>query len=300
MSGAGADYPSIIRGAMRGVAQPIGAEPAGTLRVERGEIFPLALLDAGPAALAAAGGPLVAVRDVGAVDVEDASGHRRGHYRPLLAYCWLRAYEAASERSASSAAVAAEWAAPLARWCAALGAEAVLRPDAGGTFAAARGEEIAGAAWAAVALCVGADLLGGPVRDAGAADAFRRLIAAQSPEGPFLRPSPSDNPETLWFHELVLLHAASAYAAQSGDAAVTAAVRRHAEWVQRETQPDHATSQPWGLPAFVLNAQTRPTADALLHAVRVQHPGGPGGVSLMLLADTLYCLRRTARPAPGG
>ena len=72
---------------------------------------------------------------------------------------------------------------------------------------------------------------------------------------------------------------------------VAAAVARATEYHQRETQPDHATTQPWGLFAFAWNPQTHPLADQLLHAVQVQHAGTPDGVSLILLADALYCLR---------
>ena len=66
---------------------------------------------------------------------------------------------------------------------------------------------------------------------------------------------------------------------------------RATEYHQRETQPDHASSQPWGLFAFAWNPDTRPLADQLLHAATVQHPVGQDGVSLILLADALYCLR---------
>ena len=63
------------------------------------------------------------------------------------------------------------------------------------------------------------------------------------------------------------------------------------------SQPDHATAQPWALFAFVWNPQTRPLADQLLHAARVQDPAARNGVSLILLADALYCLRLFEGPA---
>ena len=62
-----------------------------------------------------------------------------------------------------------------------------------------------------------------------------------------------------------------------------------------ETQPDHATTEPWGLLAFILNPDTRSLADQLLHTVRVQHPGGARGVTAILLADVLDHLRELAR-----
>jgi hypothetical protein len=124
-----------------------------------------------------------------------------------------------------------------------------------------------------------------------ASNFFQDLARVQRPDGTFLAAGRSDNPETVWFHELVLLHAAASYGAEAGDATLAAAASRAAEYHQAETQPDHATSQPWGLFAFIRNPRTRPLADQILHATQVQHPGGPGGITYMLLADVLYCLQ---------
>jgi hypothetical protein len=54
-------------------------------------------------------------------------------------------------------------------------------------------------------------------------------------------------------------------------------------------QPDHATNQPWGLPAFLLCAETRPLADQVLHTAATV--GGASPVTSILLADALYCLQ---------
>ncbi|HLL89432.1 MAG TPA: hypothetical protein VK324_09020, partial [Tepidisphaeraceae bacterium] len=70
-----------------------------------------------------------------------------------------------------------------------------------------------------------------------------------------------------------------------------AAAARAAEFHQNETQPDHASAQPWGLFPMIRNPLTRPLADQILHAATTQHPAGLEGVSLMLAADALYCLR---------
>jgi hypothetical protein len=79
------------------------------------------------------------------------------------------------------------------------------------------------------------------------------------------------------------------YAAQTGNQTLEAAIARNAEFHQNETQPDHATNQPWGLAAFVLNPATRPLADGMLHAAATI--GRSSGVTSILLADALYCLR---------
>jgi hypothetical protein len=157
---------------------------------------------------------------------------------------------------------------------------------------------VAQAAWAALALFAAGKVF---VRDAWtdlASDTFGRLTRGQTAEGTFLIPSPSDHPETWWYHELVLLHAAGSYAVQAEDRTVAAAVARATAYHLRETQPDHATSHPWALFPFVWNDQTRPLADQVLHSAAVHSPGGADGVSLTLLADALYCLRLFERPAP--
>lgn len=123
-----------------------------------------------------------------------------------------------------------------------------------------------------------------------AAAFFDQLVAHQQPSGQFLHATRSDNPETHWFHELVLLQAAGSFAAHTNHTAVRDAAFAAAEFHQNETQPDHATNQPWGLLPMIQNAQTWPLADQLLHDVMMQRPGGIDGISRVLLADVLACL----------
>ena len=69
-----------------------------------------------------------------------------------------------------------------------------------------------------------------------------------------------------------MLHALTAYAART-----SADVRGPllaAEYHLNETQPDHATSEPWGLLAFILNANAHSVADQMLHTVQVLYPNG--------------------------
>jgi hypothetical protein len=159
----------------------------------------------------------------------------------------------------------------------------------GDAISATRGDIAAEAAWTASALYVAGKVF---VRDAWtdlAADTFGRLGRAQRQSGAFLAVDASDNPESLWYHELCMLHAAATYAAQAEDRGVARSVARATAYAQSEIQPDHATSQPWGLFAFIWNESTRPTADQLFHTAALREP--PDGVSLILLADALYCLR---------
>jgi hypothetical protein len=87
----------------------------------------------------------------------------------------------------------------------------------------------------------------------------------------------------------------ASFAIQTGDACLIAAAARNASFHQAETQPDHATHQPWGLLAFILNPVTHPLADQLLHsATALSGASGAAAVSAItsiLLANALYCLR---------
>ena len=190
-------------------------------------------------------------------DVVDAAGHRRPVYRPVLAY------------AARAAGVG--------------GPRLPDRPSAGDVrFAAAAGAAAAAAVWSALAQRTGAT--------------FRRLIDGQRPSGAFLSATSSDNPEVHWYHELVILHAAADRAIETGDADLWAAVGRATLFHLNETETDHATGQPWGLPAFVRVPGAGPLADAALHAVSAHQPGGAGGLTLFLLADTLYGARPRSAP----
>jgi hypothetical protein len=144
------------------------------------------------------------------------------------------------------------------------------------------------AVWDALALHIAGKVF---IRDAWtdlAADTFGRLTRAQDSSGRFLPADPNANPELLWFDELSILHAAASYAVQTEDRPLAVAVAKASDFHFREIQPDHATHQPWGLFAFLWNSRTRSLADQLLHNLRMT---SPDGISLMLLADSLYCLR---------
>jgi hypothetical protein len=144
-------------------------------------------------------------------------------------------------------------------------------------------------AWDALALQIAGKVF---IRDAWtdlAADTFGRLARAQQPSGAFLAVNPNANPEIAWYDELAILHAAASFAVQTEDRTIAAAVLKASDFHFRETQPDHATHQPWGIFAFIWNSRTRPLADQLLHNLRMTEKFD--GISLMLLADALYCVR---------
>jgi hypothetical protein len=270
-------------------------EGATSVQVERGGALAVALRDpSGAAKLSPWVERLIELSSLDAiarVAVIDRSGHHRPLYRGLLIYAALQTFGLVYETLPRGEF--GRWDEALRAWADAL--ESTLGelslPIGGAPIPAARGAQAADAAWIALALWVAGKVY---VRDAWtdlASDTFGRLVRAQQLSGAFLRAEGSDNPEPWWYHELTILHAAASYAVQAEDRHVAAAVARAAIFHQNETQPDHATTQPWAVFAFVWNPDTRPLADQLLHAQSVQSPGGATGVPLMLLADALYCLR---------
>ncbi|MGH7176169.1 MAG: hypothetical protein ACREJC_02205, partial [Tepidisphaeraceae bacterium] len=132
------------------------------------------------------------------------------------------------------------------------------------------------------------------VRDAWldlASDTFGKISRAQTPHGALLTTTPADNPDSHAYHELVLLHALASYAVGAEDRTIAASVARATEFHLQHTQPEHATWKPWAVFAFIWDEQSRPLADTILHAAKIQQLDSNDGISLMLLADALYCLR---------
>jgi hypothetical protein len=222
------------------------------------------------------------------VAVVDRTGHHRPAYRGLLVYSCLQAFSIVYETLPRSDF--GRWEEGLRPWCDLLESDLGQIDSLIGPIPAGRGSTATEAAWIALALHVAGKIF---IRDAWtdlASDLFGKLSRAQTPSGTFLTARSSDNPETHWYHELLLLHAAASYAVQSEDRTVAAAVAKNAEFHQNETQPDHATNQPWALFAFIWNPRTRPLAEQILHTASIQNSNSPSGISLMLLADALYCL----------
>jgi hypothetical protein len=267
------------------------AESATAVQVERGVVFAQAMIDPRTPDLGSRVNRLIELSTsdrLTSMAVVDRSGHHRPVYRGLLVYSWLQAFGLVYETLPQSEF--GRWEEGLRPWCDLLESELGEIEWPAGPMPAGRGSSATESAWTALALQVAGKIF---VRDAWtdlASDTFGKLTRSQSPEGPFLLAGASDNPETHWYHELVLLHAAASYSVQAEDRTVAAAVARNAEFHLNQTQPDHATNQPWACFAFIWSAATRPLADQILHAATVQNPDGGGGLSLMLLADALYCL----------
>jgi hypothetical protein len=267
------------------------AEDALAVQVERGIVFPSVLLDPELPARSSVDRliELATSTRLGSVSIVDRSGHHRPVYRGLLVYSWLQAFSLAHETLPGSEL--GRWNDGLLAWCDLLEADLGRIEWPSGPIPAGRGSATTEAAWMALALHVAGKVFGRDAWTHLASDTIGRLTHHQTDAGPFLVAGGSDNPETHWYHEMVLLHAVASYAAQTDDRHLALAATRNAEFHQNETQPDHATSQPWALMAFIWNPLTKPLAEQILHAAAVQDPSANSGVSLMLLADALYCLR---------
>jgi hypothetical protein len=274
-------YADLVRSLL--TPQPFApeSESAASIQVERGTILTHALLDE---PLDDRLDPLL--RQPPGLRVVDRQSHHRPVYGPLLAYAALSTFRLCYETLPRDR---------FGLW------EESLRThgdhlerrlgDLSFNPAAANGAQTAEAAWVALCLQVAGKLC---IRDAWtdlAGDFFGKLTQSQQPSGAFLAATPSDNPETTWYHELTILHAAASFAAQAENRTVAAAVKRNTTFHLNETQPDHASNQPWALFAFLWNPLTLPLADGILHAAQTQHPGGVTGLTQVLLADSLQCLR---------
>ena len=198
----------------------------------------------------------------GLADAADGFGHKRPHYAGLFAYAAVRA-----GLDASSLLDELDARSGSATW------------PADGMPAAEDGR----------ALATSFDLLalaaaGRRVEEARAV--FTRLAGQRA-----MLIEDGANPEPRWYAELVLLHALASFAALDGDAGLRDAAAGIAAYHQAETQPDHATGQPWAVHAALLSADTFPLADLLLLPASL--PGGGEGIGRILLADAALALRTT-------
>jgi hypothetical protein len=283
-------YAQMLRSAIP--AQPLFAatvESATGVQVERGVVLPAAMTsrDANFAPYVGRLLELSGSDRLPALAIIDREGHHRPAYRPLLVYAWLQAFRLVYETLPRSDF--GRWEEGIRPWCDLLEAELGDVAWQDRATPAALGASVAEAAWTALALHVAGKVY---VRDAWldlASHTFGKLIRTQRPRGTFLDASPADSPEAHWYHELVILHAAASYAVQAEDRTLAAAVARNVAFHLNETQPDHATAQPWALFAFAWNSGTRALADQVLHAAQLNQPEGTDGISLMLRADALYC-----------
>lgn len=228
--------------------------------------------------------------------VVDSFGHQRPAYRGLLVHAWARAICLGWQPRQMEI---------LQQWLTGLSTCLENSPLLGSTsasastststepLAAAMGLELCQGAWAALAVYSGGVAMERPQWTQLGHQFFDALLSRAQPGGTFMQVGADDNLEPWWYHELVLLHAATTYAAPRRDARWQAFLSRSAEHHFAQTQPDHASTQPWGVHAFLLFPHTMALADQMIHASVTQGGGHPEAVSAILFADALDCLARS-------
>jgi hypothetical protein len=287
-------YAALIESSL--AAAPLGFSPesesATAIQVERGIAYPAALLDPKKPStsidLLLEAGDRPDLTHLASFAVIDRTGQHRPAYRGLLCYAAFQAFQLTYETVPANQF--GRWEEGLRPWADLLEAQLTqidLNADASGGLPAPLGGAATEAAWMALALQVAGKIY---IRDAWtdlASDLFGKITKAQAATGAFLTTTPSDNPEIHWFHELVLLPATATYAVMTENRPLSIAVAKNAQFHVEQTQPDHATNQPWALFPFIWNSSTRTLADAALHSANtVRSP-----LTSILLADALYCLR---------
>ncbi len=100
---------------------------------------------------------------------------------------------------------------------------------------------------------------------------------------------PDESLDAWTYQELVGLHALHRLARRSGRDDWHERLRMATHYHLENTQPDNATTQPWGLPAFASFADTQCFAEQQLHDAMTQ---GDACVSGLLLADAAVVMRR--------
>ena len=251
----------------------------------------------------------------------DSFGHQRPAYRGLLGHVWARAMCRGWQPANPDI---------LQSWFVDLAARIDVKHLPAGPVSAVHGFELCQQAWFALAVYSGGIALERPAWTQLGHQVFEALlrigasstvgnsampgphsspvgeagwgytsptkpvanVPTSTPRGTFMTTGMDDNLESWWHHELVLLHAATSYAAPRRDPRWQSFLQKSAEHHFAETQPDHASTQPWGISAFLLFPHTISLADQMIHAAVVQGGGHPEAVSMLLFADALNCRER--------
>jgi hypothetical protein len=267
-------YLNLIEGTLRSAlqSQPRVDEADGTISMTRGLTFarlvidaqwegdapaePMRMRDSSVSVVAHPHSSAGASPSRPAIRVVDGAGHSRSMYAGLLAYAFSQCGVVRQEKSS----------------------EASTRLLARRSLPAADARDIVGELWSSLTEPRGRD-------------AVVHFASMQRPSGEWFARTDADNPEPLWYHELVALHAVTSAQARLTDIDLRNSIDRSARYIAAEVQPDHASSQPWAIHALLGVPDGVYLADMMLHAAGVQQPATMDAVSLILLADALDCLR---------
>jgi hypothetical protein len=213
------------------------------------------------------------------IALTDPAGHSRDVYHPLAVDLCLAAFGRCYETLTPDAWSMCEQAT--------LDAVAPLRLAEHFITAAPPPALTALVLWQSLALTRQAKLLGRDV-DLEMIDAVVQAIVRRGGEHGSLHPQLDDDSPDGWvYRELSGLHALASLALLRRNAGWSRRVEEIAHFHLEHTQPDHTTSQPWGLFAFLWPARTRSFAEQQLHDVAA-HGGGP--LAALLLAHAAEAL----------
>lgn len=113
------------------------------------------------------------------------------------------------------------------------------------------------------------------------------IVVRDVPDNPLTVQDPEESLDGWTYRELVGLHALANAALHDRNETWADRVEQIAQYHLYNTQPDHCTSEPWGLFGFLWSEQTRMFGMQQIHDCKAY---GLVGVGRILLADAVRCL----------
>ncbi len=153
------------------------------------------------------------------------------------------------------------------------------------------------ALWDALCILEQSRLLARDV-DAEWIDALVQAVANRPGPGGSLHPMNERESLDAWtYRELCALHAMANLALARRNSLWSRRVEEAATYHMEHTQPDHVTTQPWAVFAFLWSPRTRSFGEQQLHDAAAHAGGVIGRFSAALLADAAAALRSFGSPA---
>jgi hypothetical protein len=116
---------------------------------------------------------------------------------------------------------------------------------------------------------------------------IEQIVVRPVADNPLTEQDPEESLDGWTYRELVGLHALANAALHDRNEDWAKRVEQIAEYHLYNTQPDHCTSEPWGLFGFLWSEQTRMFGMQQIHDCKAY---GLVGVGRILLADATRCL----------
>ncbi len=117
---------------------------------------------------------------------------------------------------------------------------------------------------------------------------IHQIVSSPADEGALIKQAKDESIDAWTYRELVGLHALANAALLRKNAAWSVRVEEIALYHLYHTQPDHYTSEPWGLFGFLWSQKTRSFGEQQIHDCQAY---GLADWSSVLLADSVRCLQ---------